>query len=53
MNVIKYLKTIEKGYKRFFNKKKSFKVLFYDIIDKDFIKNDFDLNHLLKKVYNL
>ena len=50
---VSYLKTIEKGYRGFFNKKKSFKVLFYDIIDKDFIKNDFDLNHLLKKVYNL
>ena len=47
-----YLKNIEQGYKSFFVKKHAFKVLFYDISDKDLINNDFDLNHLLKKVYN-
>tara|TARA_B100001564_G_scaffold203861_1_gene171522 strand:- start:309 stop:926 length:618 start_codon:yes stop_codon:yes gene_type:complete len=48
-----YLKNIEQGYKSFFLKKHTFKVLFYDISEKDFINNDVDLNHLLEKVYNL
>ena len=47
-----YLKNIEQGYKSFFIKKQTIKVLFYDISEKDFINNDIDLNHLLETVYN-
>ena len=47
-----YLKNIEQGYKSFFLKKHTFKVLFYDISEKDLVNNDIHLNHLLETVYN-
>lgn len=47
-----YLKKIEEGYKKFLIKKHSFKVIFYDVSDKDFINNEYDLENLLKIIYN-
>ena len=47
-----YLNNIEQGYKSFFINNHTLKVLFYDVSDKDFINKDYDLNELLKTVYD-
>ena len=47
-----YLNNIEEGYKNFFINNHTLKVLFYDVSDKDFINKDYDLNELLKTVYD-